>query len=255
MKNFCKYFCAAWIVVAAASCSTPSKMMYLKDMAYNKDYPAPPAPELVIQTDDCLSIMVSSEAPELAAPFTLLAGGADGKQIASFRYTVDRDGNIDFPVLGTLPVAGKTLKQIKEQIVSGIRNRGYIKDPIVNVTLDNFTVTVIGKTGNKVLPVVGNSINLLQVIASTGDLNAQAKIKDVMVIRTENGIRRSYSVNLQSKSLFDSPVFYLKQQDVVYIKPRGSGLNSSGQTVMTFVNTGLSLVTIVSNFLLWNSRR
>lgn len=254
MRSLCKLCCLVLVFAGLASCSTPSKMMYLKDMAYGKDYPAPPAPELIIQADDCLGILVSSESPELAAPFNILASGTGGNGIASYRYMVDREGNIDFPVLGTLNVAGKTLKQIKEQIADEIREKGYIREPIVLVTLDNFTVTVVGKTNNKILPVEGNSINLLQVIASTGDLTAQSNIKDVMVVRTENGVRRSYSVNLQSKDLFDSPVFYLKQQDVVYIKPRGRGLSSGGQTAMIFVNTGLSVLTIISNFILWSTR-
>ena len=255
MKTSCKLFCTVLALVSLASCSTPSKLAYLKDMAYGEDYPAPPAPELVIQTDDCLGIMVSSESPELAAPFNSMALDADGKRAGAYRYTVDRDGNIDFPVLGAVPVAGRTLKQIKEQIANSIREKGYIREPVVMVTLDNFTVTVVGKTNNRVLPVEGNSINLLQVIAATGDLSPQSDITDVMVVRTENGVRRSYSVNLQSKDLFESPVFYLKQQDVVYIKPRGRSLSSSGQTVMTFVSAGLSLLTIISNFILWSNYR
>jgi polysaccharide export outer membrane protein len=75
-----------------------------------------------------------------------------------------------------------------------------------------------------------------------------------MVIRTENGIRRSYSVDLQSKDLFDSPAYYLKQNDVVYIKPKGVRLSASGQTTMSFVTAGLSLMSIIVNALIWANR-
>jgi polysaccharide export outer membrane protein len=224
-------------------------MSYLTDMLYNTDYPAPAAPELVIQPDDCLDITVTCSTPELAAPFNLYSEGSTG-----LKYMVDRNGNIEFPVLGKINVWGATLSQIRDGIADGIRANGFIKDPIVSVTLDNFSVTVIGSGGNSVIPVAGNSINLLQVIAMTGNLTNKCDIRDIMVVRTENGVRKSYSVDLQAKDLFYSPVFYLKQNDVVYVKPQGVSLSASGQTVMSFVTAGLSLVSIIVNTLLWTSR-
>ena len=238
-----------WIaMLALVSCTTARQMSYLTDMAYNTDYPVTPAPELVIQPDDLLGITVTSPTPELAAPFNFFSDGT------THEYVVDRNGNIEFPVLGSINVWGATLSQIRNGIADGIRANGFIKDPIVNVTLDNFSITVIGSAGNSVIPVKGNSINILQVLASNNSVTNRSDIRDVMVIRTENGLRRSYSVDLQSKDLFDSPVFYLKQNDVVYIKPKGVSLSASGQTTMTFVNTGLSLISIIVNTLLWTSR-
>ncbi len=240
----------AWIVLLAmVSCTTAKQMSYLMDMAYNTDYPVTPAPELVIQPDDCLGITVTSSNPELAAPFNLFT---DAK--TPLKYVVDRNGSIEFPVLGTINVWGATLTQIRNGIADGIRANGFIKDPIVNVTLENFSVTVIGSAGNAVVPVKGNSINILQVLAISGDIGNRSDIRDVMVIRTENGIRRSYSVDLQSKAIFDSPVFYLKQNDVVYVKPKGVRLSASGQTTMSFVTAGLSLISIIVNALIWSNR-
>ena len=167
---------------------------------------------------------------------------------------MDRNGNIEFPVLGTINVWGATLTQIRNGIADGIRANGFIKDPIVNVALENFSITVIGSAGNAVVPVKGNSINILQVLATSGEISNRSDIRDVMVIRTENGIRRSYSVDLQSKDLFDSPVYYLKQNDVVYIKPKGVRLSASGQTTMSFVTAGLSLMSIIVNALIWANR-
>ena len=76
-----------------------------------------------------------------------------------------------------------------------------------------------------------------------------------MVVRTENGQRTAYKVNLQSRSVYDSPAFYLRQNDMVYVKPRGSSLSSEGQTVMTFVGTGLTLASIITNLLIWTRYR
>ena len=253
MKTCFKLIAAVWATTVYVACSTPAKVNYLKDMAEGQDYPVAPAPELIIQPDDCLGILVSSETPELAAPFNLMSRQTEeGQQKHS--YVVDSDGEIDFPVLGTLKVAGLSLKQIKEDIANRIRKQGYIQEPIVEVTLDNFTVTVIGKIGNNVLSVKDNSINLLEVIGRSGNITAQSDIRSIMVVRTENGLRRAYNVNLQSADLFNSPAFYLKQHDVVYVKQRGSTLSSEGQITMGLVGSGLTLVNIILTFLLWSNR-
>ena len=249
MKRLFNFF-PLWVAtLTLVSCTTALQMSYLTDMAYDTDYPVMAAPELVVQPDDCLGITITSSTPELAAPFNLFS---DGKSV--HKYVVDRNGNIEFPVLGVIKVWGATLSQIRNGIADGIRANGFIKDPIVTVTLENFSITVIGSAGNAVVPVKGNSINILQVLATSNYITNRSDIRDVMVIRTENGVRRSYSVDLQSKDLFDSPVFFLKQNDVVYIKPRGVSLSASGQTTMSFVTAGLSLMSIVVNAIIWSKR-
>lgn len=250
--------CLKWLVMASFltlilySCATPKKLGYLMDMEYGTDYPAAPSPELVVQVDDQLGVNISCEDPRLVAPFNLIAEGAESTSLHT--YLVNREGNIDFPVLGSLPVAGKTLKEVKELITNKIQEMGLIRNPVVLVTLENFFITVIGNAGNQVLPVKGNSINLLQVLAQSAPIDMNTKIKDVMVIRTENGMRKSYSVNLKSKDLFNSPVYYLKQNDVVYFKPQGTKLTTTGETVMTFVTSSLTLASIITNILLWSRR-
>ena len=97
------------------------------------------------------------------------------------------------------------------------------------------------------MPVEGSSINLLQVIAKSGGTNEHSKIPDVMVIRTEEGIRMAYSINLQSKSLFDSPVFYLKQNDIVYVKPRGLRTSSTVQAMMSGFTPFSTIVTALTS--------
>ena len=249
MKRLFKAVAVWSALLLVFSCTTARQIRYLHDMAYDTDYLAAAAPEIIIQPDDCLGITVTSSTPELAAPFNLYSDGTSG-----VRYVVDKKGDIDFPVLGTIHVGGSTLSQIKSGIAEGIRDNGFMKDPVVNVSLENFSVTIIGSAGNRVIPVTDNSINLLQVIAMTGNLTNKSKFTDVMVVRTEDGIRRAHSVNLQSKDLFESPVFYLRQNDVVYIKPQGTTMSASGQTAMTFVNAGLSLATIITNIILWSNR-
>ena len=243
------------LAVLAASCATPKNTGYLMDMEYNTPYAAPPAPDLTIQPGDILNIQVYSENATLAAPFNSLTGEAGQNSGKPLSYVVDADGDIDFPVFGLLNVGGKTTKEVKEEIATQISTQGYIKTPVVKVTLGEFQVTVIGRTSNSIIKVNNGSMNLIDLLAKTGGINANAKIKDVMVIRTENGTQTAYSVNFQSKEIYNSPVYWLHQNDVIYVKPKGIQFNNNGQMAMTFVNTGLSLVAIISNIILWKLPR
>ena len=237
-----------------AGCATPKTLTYLQDLEYQASYAAPPAPELRIQAGDRLGITVMSQDPQLAAPFNnVVAAGEDVATQKSAQYIVDPEGYISFPVLGMLPVEGKTAQQIKNDIAARIRESGYIKDPVVGVSLDSFTITVIGNVTNGVLAVEGPSINLLQAIARSGGTPANSKIKDIMVIRTEDGQRTAYSVNLMKKDLFDSPVFYLHQNDIVYVKPKGSTLTSEGQTALNLLGSGLAAASAIVYILYWTT--
>ena len=250
MKHFAKWLMLA-VVVLTASCSTPAHYAYLRDLEYETPYLAKPAPELRLQVEDKINIQVYSQDPLLSAPFNMGNGMTDasGKGLASTSYTVDKLGNIDFPVLGTLHVEGKTLNELKDEITGEIIRLGYIREPIVKVDMENFNITVIGQMGQQIMPVEGNSINILQVLARTGGASEYTNLQDVMVIRTEEGERIAHSINLQSKSLFDSPVFYLQQNDVVYVKPRGLRTSTTMTAIMSaftpFITIGSTLSTLI----------
>ena len=243
-----------FFVLLTASCTTPRTLGYLLDMEYNKDYPAAPAPELKMQKEDRLSIQVFSENAELSAPFNTLLTITDlANQTVHepvLTYVVDREGNIDFPVLGKLHVEGMTLKEIEKLIAGEIIARGYIREPVVNAELDNFQITVIGGTGGGVMQIQGHSFNLLQAMARIRSGNTgQINIKEVTVIRTENGVRTAYAVDMQKKALFDSPVFYLQQNDVIYYKPKVYRLNQNFGNFLGFIGTLSSLATMVLTYL------
>lgn len=220
-----------------AACSTPAKLGYLRDLEYNVPFDARPAPELRLKVDDRISIQVFSEQMELAAPFN--AAGiqieSEGGSLLSSTYGVDARGNIEFPILGEIHVEGKTLNEVQKEIAAEIAQRGYIKDPVVKAELENFTITVLGEMGPQIIPVEGNSISILQVLAQINSSETEySKIPDVMVVRTESGKREAYSINLQSKALYSSPVFYLQQNDLVYVKPRGVKVSSGGEAFLQY---------------------
>lgn len=256
MKRIVKWLLSVALVMIAASCTTPAKLAYLRDMQYDTPYLAKQAPELRLQVDDKISIQVYSTDAELAAPFNVASGMVNdaGQRISTSTYTVDKQGNINFPVLGSMHVQGKTLNEVKEWVSSEIVRLGYIREPIVNVEMENFSITVLGETGQSVMPVQGNSINILQVIARSGGTREYSKIPDVMVIRTEEGVRMAYSINLQSKDLFDSPVFYLRQNDIVYVKPRGFRTSSSLSAIMSAFSPIMTAATAISTILILAKR-
>lgn len=236
------------IGLTAASCVTPSQITYIKDMEYDRDYPAKPAPELKVQKQDRLSIRVYSSDPALAVPFNvgeLTSEGAGTTREAS--YVVDSDGCIDFPVLGSIPVEGLTMKEVQRKIANLIMDCGYIREPVVSVNLSNFIVTLIKYGHTDRINVTSRSINLIQLIAPTNG----EKIKEVQVIRTENGVRRAYSVDFQTIEMFDSPVFYLQQNDVVYVKPARWMRSQTGQAIRQSITMIMSFVNMASSILVW----
>ena len=236
------------VVLSVSACVSPSQITYIKDMQYGGDYPAKPAPELHVQKQDRLTIHVYSSDPALATPFNvgaLTQDGVGGTREAS--YIVDADGNIDFPVLGTIPVEGMTLKEVQMNITNRIINSGYIREPVVGVDLQNFSVTLVKYGTTSRISVSDRSINLLQVVAPT----IGEKIKEVEVIRTENGVRTAYHVDFQTIEMFDSPVFYLQQNDIVYVKPARWQVSQTGQTLRTTITMITTFVNVASNIMIW----
>ena len=236
------------VVLSVSACVSPSQITYIKDMQYGRDYPAKPAPELHVQKQDRLTIHVYSSDPALATPFNvgaLTQDGVGGTREAS--YIVDADGNIDFPVLGTIPVEGMTLKEVQMNITNRIINSGYIREPVVGVDLQNFSVTLVKYGTTSRISVTDRSINLLQVVTPT----IGEKIKEVEVIRTENGVRTAYHVDFQTIEMFDSPVFYLQQNDIVYVKPARWQVSQTGQTIRTTITMVTTFVNVASNILIW----
>ena len=250
-----KYSLVGWLLAALlllpTACSTPAYISYLRDLEYNIPYESITAPELKLKVDDRISIQVFSINAELAAPFNTGAGLTDGVQESPLTstYGVDARGDIEFPVLGTLHVEGMTLKQVQNMIADAIRQKGYIKDPVVKAELTNFTVTVLGETGQDVMAVEGQRINILELIARSGGVTPYAKLPDVTVVRTNGDERMAYSINLQSKDLYLSPVFYLEQNDLVYVKPRGLRLSTDGDLFLRILMSETNLVKFHARFL------
>lgn len=215
-----------------ASCSSKKDIVYLQDMRVGTKYPIEAKYEPVIHCDDRLSITVSCKNPELAIPFNVQGGtftvDANGNVTADASgssvekgYRVDVNGNIDFPILGKLHIEGMTVNAVKELIKSKIEQGNYMKDPLVTIEFLNFKYTVLGAAGrNGTFSAKGDRVTLLDAIANAGDLAVNAEIDRVAVIREVNGERQMFMHDLKSKEIFDSPCFYLQQNDIVYVEPK-----------------------------------
>ena len=214
----------AWLfsAVMLGSCNTSEKILYLQDMAVNQPEVIQAAQDITVQPLDQLSISVFSKEPQLAALFNLsrsMNGGGGGTN-ERLGYTIDSQGNIDFPVLGTLHVEGKTKNQIARLIKQRLIDENLVKDPIVTVEFMNLSFSVLGEVSSPgKYDITKDRISLLEALSMAGDLTIHGKRDNIYVIREEGGERVTRRVDIRSKELFDSPVFYLKQNDVVYVQP------------------------------------
>jgi polysaccharide export outer membrane protein len=183
--------------------------------------------------------VVSSKEPELALPFNLplvsyqgIGESAMGQQ-RLLSYTVNKDGDIDFPVLGKLHIEGKTRNQLEQFVKEKIIAEGYIKDPVVTVQFMNFRITVNGEVSRPgAYDIKSDHITLFEALSMAGDLTIYGKRDNVKVVREKNGERTVYQIDLRTASIFDSPVYYLQQNDIVYITPnkyRSNQTNNAGQ--------------------------
>ena len=217
-------------LLALSSCVSSKDFVYLQDMQVGERYPFERKHEAVVHRDDRLSITVSCKQPELALPFNAqnaavkvsstgeISASADG---ADKGYRVDVDGNIDFPMLGKINVEGRTLAEVTQIIKNGIIEGNYIKNPLVAVDFLNFKYTVLGAVGsNGTFTVKGDRVTLLEAIANAGDLGSNARVDKVTVIREIGNERQIFVHDLRSSNIFNSPCFYLQQNDIVYVEPK-----------------------------------
>lgn len=259
------YLCCL-MVALLSSCASHKKFIYLQDWAEDELLDINVKHEAVVHCDDRLSITVSCKNPELALPFNNQHGvvnvSSDGGIISAQRevttretgYRVDNDGNIVFPLLGTLKVEGLKVSEVRELIKNKIIAGNYIRDPQVTVEFLNFKYMVLGATGSGVYTVDGDRITLLEAIAQAGDLQRNARLDRIIVIREEDGQRRQYVHNIKSKNIFDSPCYYLQQNDIIYVEPKTKREVNVEDKVLQYISLAASLAS-TATMILWYTTR
>ncbi|MCH5214202.1 MAG: polysaccharide biosynthesis/export family protein [Muribaculaceae bacterium] len=250
---------------------TPKNVTYIQDFNENMVIESARQQTMRVQPGDKLSIIVHSKNPDLASLFNLpvvtsstnqmgLTSGTGTQQrnyaasTGISAYTVSPQGNIDFPVLGQLHIAGMTRNEVSAFIKGELIGRDHLKDPTVTVEFLNNGISVLGEVRQPGrYDMNRDNINLLEAIALAGDLTIQGKRENVKVIREEgNGQVRIYELDLtQGSKLMESPAYYLKQNDVIYVEPtnirkRETTVNGNSALSTGFWISAASLLTSIA---------
>lgn len=252
----------AW---GAASCSAPSHITYFQDLRPGEsEQQVVAATEIKVRPADKLSIIVNSRDPLLSDLFNLpissrqVGQAARGTSTSSTSqgvsgYTVDEQGMIDFPVLGKIKVAGMNREEIAAFIKGELLAKNLIKDPVVTVEYMNLCISVLGEVANPGrYDIDRDKVTLLDAISMAGDLTIYGKREKVLVLREEEGVQHVYGVNLCSaEHLYTSPVYYLRQNDVVYVEPnsvraRQATVNGNNVRSTSFWISLASLLTTIA---------
>lgn len=250
----------AFLALVLASCQAP-RLGYFQDVQPGEVKTLDNSHFIRIQPGDKMSILVSSKDPQLAYLYNLNIVGhyssssTDKSSLSTSNiasYTVDEQGNIDFPVVGKLHIAGMTRGEVAKFIKTTLVNGNYIKDPTVTVDFQDLFFSVIGEVKNPGrFNLDRDQVTIIDAISRAGDLTIYGRRDNVLVLREENGKQISYRLNLSNgKELYESPAFYLKQNDVIYVEPNAMRARESTGTGNAFLQPSLwislaSLITTV----------
>lgn len=245
-----------------SSCSSARHTSYFQDVRPGGEGIVIAQPlEIRIQPEDRLSILVNSRDPQLTNLFNLPIvsrqigqdSSAGGSSQGVSGYTIDSGGEIDFPVLGKIRVAGKNREEIAAYIKKELIDKNYVKDPVVTVEFANLCVSVLGEVNNPGrFRIERDQLTLLDALSMAGDLTIYGKRDRVLVLRKDGNKQRAYEVNLCSADLlYASPAYHLQQNDVVYVEPnpvraRQSTVNGNNVLSTSFWFSLASLLTTVS---------
>ena len=253
-----RLFLIICLIACLTACKTPEKINYIQDVEPGVTQPIESRQSIIIQPKDMLSIIVSTKDPELAAIFNLsVQANRAGVPIFSSAYNqylsgyvVDNNGDIDFPVLGKIHAAGLSRWALQEKIVRELTERDLLKDMVVTIEFMNFKVSVLGEVKNPgTYSIEGDKVTVLEAIAMAGDLTIYGLRDEVYVIREENGERQNFKLDLRSKEIFNSPAYYLRQNDIIYVQPNEvrSGQSTINQNSVRSISLWLSITSLLTS--------
>lgn len=251
--------------VILSSCGSSKEVVYFQDMQPGQtEITMSPMQVITVQPEDKISIIVNSRDPQLTDLFNLpyvsrqlgqslrTTGLSTGTNNGISGYTVDANGNIDFPVLGKVHVAGMKREEIAEHIKNELVTKNLVKDPVVTVEFMNLCVSVMGEVNNPGrFAIDRDRLTILDALSMAGDLTIYGNRQKVLVLRQEDGQQRVYGINLTSgEHVYTSSVYYLQQNDVVYVEPnsvrsRQSTVNGNNVRSTSFWISLASLLTSI----------
>lgn len=238
------------------SCVSKKEILYLQDVnLYDQEKLEYTSSK--IQPNDILSITVSALVPETAIPYNVqVSTGSLTSSIDILRlqgYLVSVEGNIVFPVLGTINVVGKTTAVIEKEIQNLLEQGGHLKEPKVSIRLLNAKVTILGEVRNPgTYTFTEQNITFPQALGLAGDLTINGQRDDVLLITEENGMRKVVHIDLTKSDWFNSSHYYIKPNDFIVVNPNNARVKSAGiigdaGIVLTIVSVLLSSVILITN--------
>lgn len=230
------YYAILFIISVSilSSCVSRKDIVYFQDIEKLKQDSDMIQPSLTIKPNDLLSITVSAADLESVRPFNVVVESRPAEAGASLfvnntqhlGYLVDSSGDIHFPVLGTIKAQGLTPKELNDKLTQLLTT--YIKDPIVNIRLLNFTVSILGEVARPgTYPISGERISITEAVGMAGDLTIFGRRDNILVIRETDGKKTYAYLDFRSADLLNSEYYYLKQHDVVYVEPNKAQRQSS----------------------------
>lgn len=248
------FFSLMLCLLVFASCTTTNKVAYFQnaqDTTYKQMLGTVEAP---LQSNDFIKISISSlnaAASSIFNPFPVTDTKTDNTKRDAEQYVgylISSDGYIEIPNLGKIKAAGLTKTQLKDLITKDILDKKLLVNPIVDIRYLNFQVTVLGEVASpSVITVPSEKISLVKALGMAGDITIYGKKDNVLLIREENGVRKTRHLNLNSSDFLNSEYYYLRPNDVVYVEPNRAKVAISGrsQQVLPLVLTSVSILVFV----------
>lgn len=250
--NFKRLLLLGLLSILLYSCVSRKEMVYFQEIEQlRKNEDKRSGNNLEIQPDDVLTIRVSAPEQEAALPFNLTKSITSQDRIMGEveleTYLVSDEGTIVFPVIGEIEVEGFTNIQLANKIQELIAE--YVKDPIVNVRILNFQITVLGEVKNPgTFFIDDDHISVPKALGLAGDLTIFGKRNNILVMG-EDGDHKTYAyLDLTDANVVNSPHYYLRQNDVIYVEPRGTRRQSAGSTGLAA--TYLSIISVIASLVI-----
>lgn len=242
MKNVFFFFL---IFLLATSCVPHKKVVYFDDMKEGGALNMPDPPEIYLKPADLVEVNITSISQETNAYFLKSGATSEGKYAPNV-YQIAGDGTIDIPLIGKVALSGKTAEESQEHLRELLLE--YLQKPSVNVRLVSFRITILGEVkAPGVYEIPDSRVSVLEAIGRAGDLTIFGKRDNVLLIRNIGDEKRSFRIDLNKSDLLNNELFYLQNNDVLYIEPsRGKTAGDDNvYRLLPLVLSGLTFVAVI----------
>ena len=242
-------------LVLLSSCTSRKKIVYFQDIDSTRlDRTDSLSTQLEIKVNDILNINVRTLNPQAAMQFNSQSSGQSNQNmriemLKVSGYLVKNDGTIDFPQLGKLDVLKKTTEQVQQLLEKKLEK--FLKNPIVSVRVINYKFTILGEVkAPGTYEILEENFTLLQALGRAGGLTINGKRKNILIIRHQDGNRISKRIDLTTSEWMNSPFYFIKQNDQIYVEPndpqvKRAGFISNTSTFLSAFSVILSAVVII----------